>query len=97
MRIMIFTILNIFFKLHREIDVLSSSYFYSGGLKTLLKLQYKVDDEMLSELLLSPRARHNLSSKEFSCCDSCYSVLQELKFRKKMYLIIIIILINDQN
>lgn len=63
-------------------NVLSSSYFYSGGLKTLLKLQYKVDDEMLSELLLSPRARHNVSSKEFSCCDSCYSVLQELKFRK---------------
>jgi hypothetical protein len=32
-------------------NVLSSSYFYSGGLKNLLKLQYKVDDEMLYAII----------------------------------------------
>ena len=63
-------------------NVLSSTYYYRGGINPILRSQYSVNDEVVSDLLLSPRARKNIMDNSYTCCQLCYEELQHLKKRR---------------
>ena len=66
-------------KFHEQI--LSSTYYYKEGINTILKQQYTIDDNLLSHLLLSPRARRKRSDGSLMSCEDCYKVLCDKKRR----------------
>jgi hypothetical protein len=63
-------------------NVLSSTCYYRGGINPILRSQYFVNDEVVSDLLLSPRARKNIMDNSYTCCQPCYEELQHLKKRR---------------
>jgi len=63
-------------------NILSSKYHYGGGMNIILKSQYTVSTPELAQLLLSPRARFNRVKNEYSCCETCFSILSECKIKK---------------
>jgi hypothetical protein len=64
-------------------DILSHNYFYKNGINPILRSQYYVGDSMLSELLLSPRARKKHDGSFYMCCTLCHDDLHDMKSRKK--------------
>jgi hypothetical protein len=55
-----------------RLSVSSYEEYYCMYLNRILVEQYQVEDTDLHGLLLSPRAKYNKQTKEYTCCSSCY-------------------------